>query len=66
MIDWQKILIDSLIYTIPGSIYLVILLMIDARMFLNKGDYPDDVLAAVPPRTPWATWIASSLTLSSV
>ena len=66
--DWHKLLFDSLLYTIPGSVYLVLLLMIDNRMFLNKGDYPDDVLAAVPPRTreetrkaailsiPWFLW----------
>lgn len=63
MLDWQKILVDSLIYTIPGSIYLVILLMVDARMFLNKGDYPDDVLAAVPPRTPEETRKAAILSI---
>ena len=68
MLDWNIILVDSLIYTIPGSIYLLLMLMVDARMFLNKGDYPDDVLAAVPPRTaketrkatilgtPWFLW----------
>jgi hypothetical protein len=62
------ILTHSLIYTIPASLYLVVLLMIDNRMFLSKGDYPDDVIAAVPPRTkaemrkatilsaPWLLW----------
>ena len=68
MLNWFMILTHSLIYTIPASIYLVILLMIDNRMFLSKGDYPDDVIAAVPPRTteetrkaailsvPWMLW----------
>lgn len=68
MLDWNKILLDGLIYSIPGSIYLLLMLKVDARMFLNKGDYPDDVLAAVPPRTaqetrkaslwsiPWLLW----------
>ncbi len=55
MINWHMILVDGLIYALVGSAYLVILLAIDARMFLNKGDYPDDVLAAVPPRTPEET-----------
>ena len=62
------ILTHGAIYSLVGSIYLVILLMIDSRMFLTKGDYPDDVLAAVPPRTkeetrkatilsaPWFLW----------
>ena len=51
MNDWTQILQDGLVYSIVGSVYLVLLLVIDNRMFLNKGDYPDDVLAAVPPRT---------------
>lgn len=63
MLDWQKILVDGLIYSIPGSIYLVILLMIDNRMFLSKGDYPDDVLAAAPPRTPEETRKAAILSI---
>ena len=68
MLNWTMILTHSAIYSIVGSIYLVVLLMIDNRMFLTKGDYPDDVLAAVPPRTkeetrkatilsvPWFLW----------
>jgi len=68
MNDWTQILQDGLVYSIVGSVYLVLLLVIDNRMFLNKGDYPDDVLAAVPPRTenetrkakllgiPWFVW----------
>lgn len=68
MLNWNLILIHSAIYVIPASIYLVILLMIDNRMFLSKGDYPDDVIAAAPPRTkeetrkaailgaPWMLW----------
>ncbi|MFN2145568.1 MAG: hypothetical protein ACK2T7_09455 [Anaerolineales bacterium] len=68
MLNWNLILVHSLIYTVPASIYLVILLWIDNRMFLSKGDYPDDVIAAVPPRTkeeirkaailsvPWMLW----------
>lgn len=68
MIDWTKLLLDGLIYLVVGSLYLVLLLIIDNRMFLNPGDYPEDVLAAVPPRTkeetrkaallsiPWLAW----------
>lgn len=68
MLNVQLILMDGAIYSVIGAVYLVGMLMIDNRMFLNKGDYPDDVLAAVPPRTPeetrkawwlglpWFTW----------
>jgi hypothetical protein len=68
MLNWPMILTHGAIYSVAGSVYLVILLMIDNRMFLTKGDYPDDVLAAVPPRTkaetrkaailsaPWFLW----------
>ncbi len=68
MLNWNLILAHSILYSIPASIYLVILLLIDNRMFLSKGDYPDDVIAAVPPRTieetrkagilsiPWMLW----------
>lgn len=71
MLDFPKILWDGLIFSVVGSLYLVGMLLIDNRMFLNKGDYPDDVLAAVPPRTPeetrkagilgapWGLWIAA-------
>jgi len=63
MLDWTKIILDGLIYSVAGSVYLVILLAIDNRMFLNKGDYPDDVLAAVPPRTKEETRKAAVLSL---
>ena len=63
MLNWFMILTHSLIYTIPASIYLVILLMIDNRMFLSKGDYPDDVMAAVPPRTKEETRKATILSV---
>ena len=68
MLNWMMILTHGAAYSVVGSIYLVILLLIDNRMFLTKGDYPDDVLAAVPPRTkvetrkaailstPWLLW----------
>jgi hypothetical protein len=55
MLNWTLILTHGAIYSVAGSIYLVMLLIIDNRMLLNKGDYPDDVLAAVPPRTPEET-----------
>lgn len=67
--DWQQVFLDGLVYALVGSAYLVLLLAIDNRMFLNKGDYPEDVLAAVAPRTqeetrkaallsiPWLVWL---------
>ncbi|MEJ2758261.1 MAG: hypothetical protein P8046_07240 [Anaerolineales bacterium] len=55
MMDVQLILVDGAIFSLIGAVYLVGMLMIDNRMFLNEGDYPDDVLAAVPPRTPEET-----------
>ncbi len=55
MLDIRQILIDGGIFSVVGAIYLVGMLMLDNRMFLNKGDYPDDVLAAVPARTPEET-----------
>ena len=68
MLNWSMILIHGTIYALVSCVYLVILLMIDNRMFLTTGDYPEDVLAAVPPRTqeetrkalilsvPWFLW----------
>lgn len=61
MLDFSRILVDGLIFSVVGALYLVGMLMIDNRMFLNKGDYPDDVLAAVPPRTPAETRKAAVL-----
>lgn len=51
MLDVGKILLDGSILSLAFSVIAVGGLMYNARLFLNKGDYPDDVLAAVPPKT---------------
>ncbi len=51
MFDFGKALIDGAIFSIIGSIYLVAMLWYNPRLALNKGDYPDDVIAAAPPTT---------------
>jgi hypothetical protein len=68
MLDWNKILIDGLVFSAVGSVYLVLLLIYNPRLLMSEGDYPDDVLTAAPPRTkkeirlatilsvPWFLW----------
>jgi len=51
MFDLGKALLDGAIFSLIGSLYLVGMLWYNPRLALNKGDYPDDVLAAVPPKT---------------
>jgi hypothetical protein len=51
MFDFGKALLDGAIFSLFGSLYLVGMLWYNPRLALNKGDYPDDVLAAVPPKT---------------
>jgi len=51
MLDISKILIDG---GILSALFVVLVLAIAAynpRLFLNKGDVPPDILAAVPPKT---------------
>jgi hypothetical protein len=61
MLDWNKILLDGLIFSVVGSIYLVLLLLYNPRLLMSEGDYPDDVLAAAPPRTKEETRLATIL-----
>jgi hypothetical protein len=68
MLDLNKILIDGLIFSAAGSVYLVLLLVYNSRLFMSEGDYPPDVIAAAMPRTkeekrlsailssPWLVW----------
>ena len=49
--DFGKILVDGGIISILISFILIGMLWYNPRMFLNKGDYPPDVIAAVPPKT---------------
>lgn len=51
MFNLGKALLDGAIFSLIGSLYLVGMLWYNPRLALNKGDYPDDVLAAVPPKT---------------
>jgi hypothetical protein len=48
--DLGNALLDGAIFSLIGSLYLVGILRCKPRLALNKGDYPDDVLAAVPPK----------------
>jgi len=51
MLDVHKILLDGGLFAILGSIYLLVLMAYNPRLYLNKGDLPPDILAAVPPKT---------------
>ena len=61
MLDWNNILVDGLVFSAVGSVYLILLLVYNPRLLMSKGDYPDDVLAAVPPRTRQETRLAAIL-----
>jgi hypothetical protein len=47
----SKILLDGGLFSIIGGIYLLAMMRFNPRLFLNKGDMPPDILAAVPPKT---------------
>lgn len=51
MLDIGKILFDGGFFAILGGLYLLGLMRLNPRLFLNKGDVPPDILAAVPPKT---------------
>ncbi len=51
MLDLSKILFDGGLFAIIGSIFVLGMMRINPRLFLNKGDMPPDILAAVPPKT---------------
>jgi hypothetical protein len=63
MLEWNKILIDGLIFSAVGSIYLVLLLIYNPRLLMSEGDYPADVLAAAPPRTKEETRLSALLSI---
>ena len=58
MLDFGKILMDGGIISILISFILIGMLWYNPRMFLNKGDYPPDVIAAVPPKTDEERWMS--------
>lgn len=51
MLDLGKIVFDGLLFAVIGSIYLLGIMRLNPRLFLNKGDFPADILAAVPPKS---------------
>ena len=63
MFDWYKIFMDGLFFSTVGSIYLILLLVYNPRLLMSEGDYPDDVLAAAPPRTTEETRLAAILSV---
>jgi hypothetical protein len=60
LLDVKLILFDGMIFSIVGSIYLVLLLY-NPRLLMSEGDYPADVIAAAPPRTREETRLAAIL-----
>jgi hypothetical protein len=51
MLNLSKILFDGFLFTIIGSAIVLGMMRYNPRLFLNKGDLPSDILAAVPPKT---------------
>jgi hypothetical protein len=51
MLDLNKILIDGAILTAAFTALVLYIVIFKPRLFLNKGDLPADIMAAVPPKT---------------
>jgi hypothetical protein len=51
MLDTVKILSDGVLFAAIGSVIVLAMMAYNPRLFLNKGDLPADILAAVPPKT---------------
>jgi len=51
VLDLNKILFDGVVFSIIGSGIILAVMRYSPRLFLNKGDFPADILAAVPPKT---------------
>ncbi|MFN8379569.1 MAG: nitroreductase [Anaerolineae bacterium] len=51
MLDWGKMLFDGMVFALIGSVIVLSAMAYNPRLFLNKGDFPPDILAAVPPKT---------------
>lgn len=51
MLNLSKILLDGGLFVMLGSIVVLGMMRLNPRLFLNKGDMPADILAAVPPKT---------------
>ena len=52
MLDLGKILFDGIVFALIGGAFILGIMAWNPRLFLNKGDFPADILAAVPPKTP--------------
>jgi hypothetical protein len=51
MLDAGKIAFDGGLFVMIGSIIVLGMMRFNPRLFLNEGDMPPDILAAVPPKT---------------
>jgi hypothetical protein len=51
MLDTTKILVDGGLISLFFVVAILGMALYNPRLFLNKGDIPADILAAVPPKT---------------
>jgi uncharacterized membrane protein len=51
MLDVGRMLLDGAVLAVVVSAWLVAALWYNPRLFLNKGDFPPDIVAAAPPKT---------------
>jgi hypothetical protein len=51
MLDFTRILIDGGLLMLIFMVMILAIGITNPRLMLNKGDIPDDILAAVPPKT---------------
>jgi hypothetical protein len=61
VLDVGRLLIDGGLLAVVMLLFLLGMLCLNPRLFLNKGDCPPDVLAAVPPKTPQEKKLAALL-----
>ncbi len=46
-----RILRDGTLLALIGSVFILAMMRYNPRLFLNPGDFPKDILDAVPPKT---------------
>ena len=63
MLDVKMIVVDGLVFSVVGAVYLVVLLIYNPRLLMSEGDYPADVIAAAPPPTSEETRLATILSI---
>jgi hypothetical protein len=51
MLSLARILRDGTLLALIFSVYILAMMRHNPRLFLNKGDFPRDILDAVPPKT---------------